>query len=330
MSERPVGPNFFLVGAPKAGTTTLHRHLAGHPSVFVSPIKEPNHFCSDLHPHAASSGLNDRLPLDIEAYLATETRRPLQTAWVESRAHYLRLFEPAAGAPARGECSTSYLYSVAAAAGIAAFDPGARIIALLRDPAARAFSHYLMDRRIGITTRSFRDEIEREIDDAGACWSTSRLYLALGRYAEQLTRYFRIFPREQILVLLSDELLSAPDIALAQVASLLGVEAFAAASDAARANPAALPRFVRLNRILHQTRIKRRLRAVLPDSVKRAVRSWYFRGAAEARAAPEDRARIIEMLRPDIERLAGMLGRDLSAWTCVEPQQTQSLARRHA
>jgi hypothetical protein len=203
MMERPAGPNFFVVGAPKAGTTTLYGHLARHPSIYVSPIKEPNHFCTDLHPHAASSASNDRLPLNLAAYLNAAERPPVQVAWIESRADYLRLFESASGWPARGECSTSYLYSRAAAANIAAFEPAARIIVTLRDPAARAYSHYLMDRRIGITRRSFSEEIETELRDRDACWSTSRLYLALGCYGEQLERYFRVFPSEQILVLFS-------------------------------------------------------------------------------------------------------------------------------
>jgi len=318
MNEPTIGPNFFVVGAPKAGTTTLYRYLAGHPPVFVAPIKEPNHFCPDLHPHAASSTLNDRLPLDIEAYLAADERRPVQVAWIESRKDYLRLFEPATNVAVRGECSTSYLYSAAAAAEIAAFNPQARVIALLRDPATRAYSHYLMDRRIGITTRTFREEIERELADTRACWSTSRLYLGLGRYAEQLARYFRVFPSDRILVLFSDELLAEPDTVLGRVAVFLGVDPFAPPSTAERANPAALPRFRHLNRILHQTRIKRHLRAVLPGGVKSAIRSWYFRGNPEAGLAPEDRARVIEILRPDIDQLSEMLARDLSAW--IPPQ----------
>lgn len=315
MKQRIVGPDFFVVGAPKAGTTTLHRYLAAHRQVFVTPIKEPNHFCSDLHAHAASSALNDRLPLDIQAYLAADQRRAVQTAWIESREDYLRLFEPAPGVPARGECSTSYLYSTTAAGEIVAFNPQARIIALLRDPAMRAYSHYLMDRRIGITTRTFREEIEREFADDGACWSNSRLYLGLGRYAEQLARYFKVFPRDRVLVLFSDEFLAAPETVLSRVAEFLCIDEFASSIPAERANQAALPRFRRLNRVLHQSRIKRHLRAVLPDAVKRAIRSWYFRGDAEAGPAPADRARVIGILRPDIDRLGEMLACDLSAWT---------------
>jgi len=319
MIESTVGPNFFVVGAPKAGTTTLYRYLAGHPAVFVAPIKEPNHFCSDLHPHAASSILNDRLPLDIAAYLADEERRPVQAAWIESREDYLRLFGPATNFAMRGECSTSYLYSATAAAGIAAFDPQARVIALLRDPATRAYSHYQMDRRIGITTRTFREEIEREFQDTRACWSTSRLYLGLGRYAEQLGRYYQVFPGDRILVLYSDELLAAPETVLAGIATFLDLEPFPPLSAAEHANPAALPRFRRLNRILHQTRIKRHLRAVLPGGLKSAIRSWYFRGHPEAGPTLEDRARVIEILRPDIDRLSEMLARDLSAWIPPQP-----------
>jgi hypothetical protein len=322
--ERTAGPNFFVVGAPKAGTTTLYGHLARHPSIFVSPIKEPNHFCADLHPHAVSSARNDRLPLDLAAYLDASERPPVQVAWVESRADYLRLFGPGSGYPARGECSTTYLYSRSAAGAIADFEPAARIIAVLRDPAARAYSHYLMDRRIGITTRSFGEEIERELSDRTACWSTSRLYVSLGRYAEQLERYFQAFSSDRILVLLTDDLSARPGPTLDRLAAFLGVAPFDLPARAERANPAALPRFGRINRMLHQTRVKRRLRAVLPASLKRSLRRWYFRSAAGAEPTEAERELVIEALRPDIDRLGAMLERDLSDWT--RPRAARSVA----
>ena len=62
-----VTPNFFVIGAPKAGTTSLYSQLSRHPDIFMSPIKEPNHFCSDLHALADSSSLNDRLPLNTQS-----------------------------------------------------------------------------------------------------------------------------------------------------------------------------------------------------------------------------------------------------------------------
>ena len=102
-------PNFFVIGAPKAGTTSLFKQLSRHPDIFLSPIKEPNHFCADLHPFAGSSSLNDRLPLDMESYLSSQIREPIQSAWITDRDQYCRLFDSAGCESAVGECSTTYM-----------------------------------------------------------------------------------------------------------------------------------------------------------------------------------------------------------------------------
>lgn len=321
-------PNFFVIGAPKAGTTSLYKHLYGHPDICFSPIKEPNHFCADLHLLAGSSSLNDRLPLNIENYLSSKIREPVQTAWIADRAQYCRLYENAGPKIAIGECSTSYMYSAVAAEKIAAVCPHAKVIAILRSPAERAFSHYMMDRRIGITTKTFREELLRESRDPDANWGNSRLYLALGRYAEQLARYFDCFPREQIMILGSDELRADGSATLARVCRFLGVgpqvEAQGEAVAPVSENAAALSRFPAVNRVLHKTRLKRRLRAALPASARRWLRGLYFVDAGIEPLDPADRQLVDELLGEEPMKLATLLAGDRLRW--LDEQQLRTAA----
>lgn len=307
-------PEFFVIGAPKAGTTFLYKMLSGHPGIFMCPIKEPNHFCDDLHPLAVSSKLNDRVPLDIDAYLASNERAPLQSAWIEDRRKYCRLFEPARDHQLRGECSTSYMYSTVAADRIAEARPDARIVAILRPPEERAFSHYMMDRRIGITASSFREEVVREVDDPSCHWGNSRLYLSLGRYAEQLERYYRRFPPEQILVLDFAQLRSDPTAVLARVLGFLGAPESPDTELPDSVNTKALARFPGINRLLHRSMLKRGLRSVLPAGIKTWLRRVYFVSAADETLDPADGELVRKHLADDTTRLAERLADDLPGW----------------
>jgi len=123
-------PHFFLVGAPKAGTSALHAALAQHPQLFLSAVKEPKFFLCDGAP---PDPLGQRGPGD--AHSAQE--------WVWRRDRYEALF---AGAPAgalRGESTPFYLYDRAAHRRIAQRVPDAKLVAIVRDPVDRAYSNWM-------------------------------------------------------------------------------------------------------------------------------------------------------------------------------------------
>src|SRR4051794_34967159 len=110
-------PNFLIIGAAKAGTTSLYHYLRQHPDVYMSTIKEPNYFCFE-----------EQLP---------------EYAPVRTLAEYESLFDGASSQPAVGEASTQYLNSAAAPRRIANILPNVRLIVSLRNPADRAYSSYL-------------------------------------------------------------------------------------------------------------------------------------------------------------------------------------------
>jgi len=178
-------PDFLILGAQKAGTTALYAYLRWHPHVTGPSFKEVSFF--DRH------------------YARGER-------WY--RAHM-----PVRRSGIVGEASPSYLFHPLAPERVARMLPDARLIALLRNPADRAFSHYQHEVALGREQLTFEEalaredermhgELDRMLADptyfSYAWWNYT--YAARGRYAEQLERWFAAFPREQVLVLLTDEL----------------------------------------------------------------------------------------------------------------------------
>jgi Sulfotransferase domain len=199
---RPL-PNFLILGAQKAGTTALYAYLRWHPQVTGPSFKEVSFF--DRH------------------YARGER-------WY--RAHF-----PARRREAIGEASPSYLLHPLAPERVAGVLPDARLIALLRNPVDRAFSHYQHEVALGREPLSFEDalaaederlrgEVERMLRDptyfSHAWWNYT--YAARGRYAEQLERWYAAFPRERLLVLLTEELAQDPGATYRRVLDFLGLE----------------------------------------------------------------------------------------------------------
>lgn len=198
----PQWPNLFVIGAAKAGTTSLHQILDGHPDIVMSKLKEPHYYAS-FRPGA--------------------TTRHMTTV-VRSRAKYLGLFPGMTRATFAGESSPSYLHDPHAAQRIATDSPDAKIIVLLRDPVERAYSHYLMDIREGLQNLDFASALKADAAHLDREWGgDAHLYQDLGRYAEQLSRYYSAFPRSQILVLETDEL-NSPNLRT-RLANFLGLDA---------------------------------------------------------------------------------------------------------
>src|SRR5271167_288760 len=166
-------PAFFIVGHSKSGTTALYEMLRRHPQLFLPDFKEPSYFAADLRPR-----VKQRIP------------EP------ETLAEYLRLFEPALPDQLPGEASSLYLYSREAAGAIAAVAPGARIIAILREPASFLQSLHLqlvqnrLEDHKDLAQALALESARREGRDIPAsCYRPQALfYSERVRYVEQLRR----------------------------------------------------------------------------------------------------------------------------------------------
>lgn len=159
-------PNFFIVGAPKAGTTSLYYYLGQHPQIYVSPIKEPHFFAAEMRLENFEPALRRRIARDtrgLAEFLCGPMREKRFDGVVADRENYLRLFANANGELAVGEASACYLWLPTAPERIASEIPDARILALLRDPAERAFSQYLHGVGNGAIRWSFREHIQRNL-----------------------------------------------------------------------------------------------------------------------------------------------------------------------
>jgi hypothetical protein len=178
-----IWPNFFLVGAAKAGTTSLYEYLSRCPEIFFPRIKEP-HFFTGVRP------ANER-----KFYIDAVTKRE----------KYLRLFRKAGKYAVVGDASPSYLWHPEAPKRIHDVAPDARIAIILRDPVERAYSHYLMDYREGVQSLPFYEALLEDMNLPEKGWGVSWLYFELGLYARQIERYLAVFKPEQIKILLFDE-----------------------------------------------------------------------------------------------------------------------------
>lgn len=201
-------PTFFLMGAPKAGTTALHVALARHPELFLSRVKEPKHFLTDGPPPRRGG------PGDASTFR--------QHVW--RREDYEALFAAAPPQAQRGESTSLYLHDPAAHDRIRAAVPDARLILVLRDPADRAHSNWARLWSAGLepepdVVRSCSLEQQR----AQAGWAPFWRYLELGCYGEQLEHLYATFPREQALLLRYRELREAPARTLDRICAFLSV-----------------------------------------------------------------------------------------------------------
>ena len=212
-------PNFLVIGAQKAGTTSLHGYLTAHPAVLGASLKEVQYF----------SKFYDRGEDWYLAYFPLELR---------GSATRLR----SGVRPAVGEASATYLFHPRAPERVHAFDSAMRLVVVLRDPVDRAYSHYQMEHRWGREVLPFEGALERETEllpelermRADPAYESQEAidcsYVARGRYAEQLERWLELFPRGQLLVLTSDELLDDPAGTVAAVAHFLGIPDWRATS----------------------------------------------------------------------------------------------------
>ncbi|ABA81705.1 sulfotransferase [Rhodobacter sphaeroides] len=187
---------FLVAGAQKCGTTALHRFLSAHPGLFLPAGKELHFF--------------DRpLPDDWSG-----PEGPLyETAFAQARPDQLC-----------GEATPVYLFHTPSLQRIRAYNPAMRLILLLRDPVLRAYSHWRMERTRGAETLPFPEAIRAGRARVAEDWRTFS-YVERGFYGAQLTELERLFPREQRLVLWTDEMQRDHAGTLARIWRFLGCAA---------------------------------------------------------------------------------------------------------
>jgi hypothetical protein len=301
-------PDFFVVGHPKCGTTALHQMLKTHPEVYMPDRKEPWFFAEELH---------DATPPRPEG-----TPRTLP--------EYAEWFTGARPGQLVGEATAYYLWSKRAAANIAAVNPEARIIAILREPAS--FLHSLHLQLLEQYTEVEPDlgramELEQERREGRSIprytyFPQMLLYSDFVRYSEQLQRLHAAFPPEQVKVLIYDDFRADNERIVRDVRRFLGVDD-AAPVQTLEANPTVRPRSQMLNELVHAVgvgrgpvsrAIKETVKAVTPAAPRRRALEALKRQAVFAPAGPPDPEVMLALrhrYEQEVAAVSEYLGRDL-------------------
>jgi hypothetical protein len=293
-------PNFFVIGAMKAGTTTLWRLLSQHPDIFMPQMKEPQFF-------------SERANADWQG------PDPRPTARLDEAA-YRALFVEAGAERARGEATPVYLCDPVALERIRRDIPAARLIAILRQPVDRAYSAWLMKCRQGWERLAFEDALAEEPRRIEQEWRHSWHYAALGRYRGQLERCYRVFDRAQVKVVLFDDLVRDAHGLVRELYRFLDVDESFIPEMLGTRNAAFLVRSPGVHRWMTlQSPLREQAKRVLPTAARR-VWSGLTRTTralnttSPPRLAPDVRARLTREWRGEILALEDVIGRNLAHW----------------
>jgi Sulfotransferase domain len=279
-------PSFIIIGAGKCGTTSLHSYLQQHPQIYICPKKETFFFIN-------------------------EASRASHRKWgaVESLEAYLSLFESAPAGAVIGEISTNYYRYPESAQQIHDLLPDVKIIAILRNPAERAFSSYQMFVREGHETAQFEDIL-----------TADNHYVNPGFYYRELTPFFEVFERQQIKILLYDDLCQNPTSFMQDLCRFIGVDEQVALDMSQRQREGGIPKHQGLYALLTRPNP---LRGAITSVLKLAVplelrQQWRLslvkKTTQKARLSASARQQLLTLYHSDILQLQDLIGRDLSSW----------------
>ena len=293
-------PNFFIVGAPKAGTTSLYHHLRQHPDIYMSPLKETSYFSNEFRVENLVSdleGIGRQSQAELRRYLDTHPLGDRFGGMVTEWRDYLSLFEQAGMESAIGEASPGYLWSRTAALRIAQVAPHARIIMILRNPVERAFSQYMQMSNTGPYRLTFEEHIaaclaERSTDRISMVYP----FLEYGLYSEQLDRYLATFPRSQLGIWLYEETL-LPGF-LQQVFEFLGVNAEFMPDTSKRYLEQHIPRITYLSRLAAHPAVASTLQMLVPETIRPMLKRIEFHELLKHRDGAQLIVSVI-LLEPD-------------------------------
>jgi Sulfotransferase domain len=289
-------PDFYLVGAPKCGTTAFYDFLGQHPRIFLPEKKELLFFGSDL---------------------SYPTRL--------SRDDFLAHFSGSQSGQLTGTAHTAYLQSTRAAKEIQEERPDARIIVMLRNPVEMLPSWHsellyetvedIEDFDSALDAEHDRRHGERIPANARSSYVESLFYSEVAAFADQVKRYLDAFGDSQVHVIIHDDLRSDPRRAYAAALEFLGLDA------------TFVPRFgvVNANKVVRSRPLQRlyfatsapghhAVRKLIPRSVRQALLALNRREEPRPQLSPATRQRLERIFAQDVARLGDLLGRDLSAW----------------
>lgn len=273
-------PNFLVIGAAKAGTTSLYHHLNQHPQIYMSPRKETYFFMSSNN--------------EIENYKA--------------------LFKEANGEIAIGEATPLYLYNKKSPELIKNCFPQVKLIIVLSDPVDRAYSHFLYWRSQGQEpivdfAKAIREEPIRIRDGYGINYH----YINQGFYAPQLQRYLNLFDSSNIKINLYSDLVKNPSHFVKEISNFLDVDDSFTAPTNQCFNKTAVPRNKVIDKILKTSNpVKEISKTLLSDKFRKLIANKLL--LSKPNLSYNLRQELIEIYRENILKIQRLVQRDLSIW----------------
>lgn len=301
-------PNFYVIGAPRCGTTALYTYLRSHPNIFLPEIKELHYFASDF-PN-------------------------IQKIFFKSQDDYLKMFEGAKeNHLAVGEISPLYMYSKVALKNIKAFNPAVKLIVMIRNPVEFVQSVHQLN--LGLLREDEPDlakawdlqEIRRQGKriPAGCREPELILYGELGSFGKHVEKVLEVFPKEQVLIVLFHEFVKNPKHVYENILSFLGVPSdhrqdFPPVNSNYEHKSKLLGRLLHPPQIVYQAYMKllslfgiRSMRFV--SQIYGKIEAFNARRVSRTSIDPALYARLQTYFREDIRKLSELINRDLSAWT---------------
>lgn len=283
-------PNFFIVGAAKSGTTSIAEYLAKHPDVHMSPIKETNYF---TWKQIASQSL----------YYNEE--------WIKTNTDYSKLFA-VGNKKIYAEASVSYLFYDGIAEELYQYNPKAKILIILRNPVERAFSHYLMDFRLG----KVRVSLEEILKNGENNFQLERQQiLEYGLYYSQVLRYLNVFSKNQIHIEFFEDLKNDRNSLLKRICDFLKIDSNQLRYSSETYNAFQQSNNSMISKLYEIRSIRKLAKKCSPNIVKKLIFRYLFTNKKPLMSLNEKNF-LLKYYYDDIQNLSKLLDKNLESWYC--------------
>ena len=277
----------FIVGTPKAGTTSLHHYLNEYPEILMSSEKEPDYF-------------SDKEIFQQGLYYG-ESR-------IDSLIKYNNLFSKRDKEKFLGEASVSYLFYPKVSERISVYNSESKIIIMLRNPIDRAFSHYLMDYRLGLTSKSFEEEFKNQES------LNFQQYFLLGNYYNQVKKYLEVFDTENVHIIWYSDFKQNAEKELQKVINFIGLNSDFKVDFNKVHNSFSMPKNNMIRKIYSVIWLRKILTFIFPEKFVNLIKSILFNKGKKPKLSEDSRRVLFSYYKSDIEDLEQLLSVNLSRW----------------
>lgn len=283
--------DFFIVGAAKAGTTSLYSYLNKHPEIEMSTIKEPDYFSNEFIEQQS-------------LYYKKES--------IKSLNKYHSLYSDTKNL-IRGEASVSYLFYEKVPKKIFKYNSRSKVIIMLRNPSDRAYSHYLMDKRLGFVRESFENIVHKKSTHKNSALFYQQ-YIELGQYAFQIKNYFDVFSKKNILIIDYDDFIYKSSEVMNKVCVFLNVENRSFSNTNKVYNKYTNPSN-KLVKVLYTFRFLREfIGNFFSESLKIKIQALFFTDEKKPTLNSEIQIFLKEYYKVELEKLSKLLNQNYSKW----------------